>query len=231
MTVEEFSNEFDVLLNSYSSMDNNVSINLDEYEKSVFLTKAQNDIVLETYGSDITGKSFEIDEKTRRYLGNLVKNYETTQLVYGNSSISENSYFFKLPEDLWFIVYESVNLLDPKLGCKSRNNITVTPITQDEYHRVKLNPFRGANERRVLRLDTNKGMVELISKYIIEKYTMNYLAKPNPIILTDLPDDLSIEGKNKITQCELNSAIHKTILDRAVRLAILSKIKSTDNNV
>lgn len=74
-------------------------------------------------------------------------------------------------------------------------------------------------------------MVELISKYIIEKYTMNYLAKPNPIILTDLPDNLSIEGKNKITQCELNSAIHKTILDRAVRLAILSKIKSTDNNV
>ena len=36
MTVEEFSNEFDTLFN----LSNNIDINLNEYEKSVFLTKA-----------------------------------------------------------------------------------------------------------------------------------------------------------------------------------------------
>ena len=47
MTTEEFSNEFDTLLNSYSVIgkfgkgENPSTIELDEYEKSVFLTKAQ----------------------------------------------------------------------------------------------------------------------------------------------------------------------------------------------
>ena len=42
MTTEEFSNEFDVLYNNISS---NQSPGLNEYEKSVFLTKAQNEIL------------------------------------------------------------------------------------------------------------------------------------------------------------------------------------------
>ena len=42
MTNEEFSNEFDVLYNSITS---NQAPGLDEYEKSVFLTKAQDEIV------------------------------------------------------------------------------------------------------------------------------------------------------------------------------------------
>ena len=42
MTNEEFNNEFDVLYNNITS---NQAPGLDEYEKSVFLTKAQDDIV------------------------------------------------------------------------------------------------------------------------------------------------------------------------------------------
>ena len=47
MTTEEFSNEFDTLLNSYG--ENPSTIELDEYEKSVFLTKAQEEIVIDLY--------------------------------------------------------------------------------------------------------------------------------------------------------------------------------------
>ena len=43
MTNQEFSNQFDVLYNNVMS---NQAPGLDEYEKSVFLTKAQNEIVL-----------------------------------------------------------------------------------------------------------------------------------------------------------------------------------------
>ena len=43
MTNAEFSNQFDVLYNNIMS---NQAPGLDEYEKSVFLTKAQNEIVL-----------------------------------------------------------------------------------------------------------------------------------------------------------------------------------------
>ena len=47
MTTEEFSNEFEVLLNSYASKQPNTVLDLqfDEYEKSVFLTKAQEELV------------------------------------------------------------------------------------------------------------------------------------------------------------------------------------------
>ena len=42
MTLQEFSDEFDVLYNNISS---NQAPGLNEYEKSVFLPKAQNEIV------------------------------------------------------------------------------------------------------------------------------------------------------------------------------------------
>lgn len=42
MTTQEFSNEFDVLYNNIMS---NQAPGLDEYEKSIFLTKAQEELV------------------------------------------------------------------------------------------------------------------------------------------------------------------------------------------
>lgn len=60
MTTEEFSNGFDVLINSYSGLGD--SLNFDEYEKSVFLTKAQEEIVEGLYTGKILGDSFEDTE-------------------------------------------------------------------------------------------------------------------------------------------------------------------------
>ena len=63
MTTEEFSNEFDTLLNSYS---NEYSINIDEYEKSIFLSHAQEEILLELYnGKNQFEDSFEGTEDFR----------------------------------------------------------------------------------------------------------------------------------------------------------------------
>jgi hypothetical protein len=46
MTSEEFSNEFDILLNTYAA---DGVITVDEYDKSVFLTKAQESLVIDLY--------------------------------------------------------------------------------------------------------------------------------------------------------------------------------------
>jgi hypothetical protein len=40
MTTDEFSNEFDILANSYSDSIGNQLLKFDEYEKSIFLTQA-----------------------------------------------------------------------------------------------------------------------------------------------------------------------------------------------
>lgn len=234
MTTEEFSNEFDTLLNSYSNTEKfgitHSTIELDEYEKSVFLTKAQEDVVIDMYnGKNTFGDSFEKTEEIRRYLSSLIKTYTTSTKEITYKGLSKHSVFFKLPEDLWFITYEAVDLKDDGLGCKSGEDICVTPVTQDEYHRIRKNPFRSSNERRALRLDLNEEVVEIVSKYNVASYLVRYLSRPNPIILTDLPSDLSINGINKKTECELNPAIHRSILEKAVKLAIISKSINAGN--
>ena len=76
MTNEEFSNEFDVLLNSHATSNlygTAQGINqLDEYEKSVLLTEAQESIVRDLYNGKLTGEGFESTEEQRRNLDSLV---------------------------------------------------------------------------------------------------------------------------------------------------------------
>ena len=236
MTTEEFSNEFDVLLNSYSTTaqfdrrENPYTIELDEYEKSIYLTKAQEEVVLQIYnGNNSSGNSFEKTEEARRYLNDLIKTFSTTDKKEGYIGLSSKSVFFELPIDLWFITYESVNLEDATLGCMNGNNVITVPVTQDEYNSIRANPFRGANKGRALRLDLSDKIVEVISDYNISKYLVRYLSKPEPIILTDLPDNLSINEISIKTECKLNPVIHRVILEKAVQLALISKLPGQVN--
>jgi hypothetical protein len=214
MTTTEFSNEFDTLLNSYSTKEQfgKTIKALDEYEKSVFLTKAQEDIVIELYtGRGTSQTSFEETEEQRRYLQALVN---ITELVpeSSNKIFGKNSYVCIIPEDALFITCESV-LLDNK-------EVSVYPVSQDELSKIIKNPFRGPNSNRVLRLDSNNNTVELIYEgNNISKYIIRYIKKPSPIILIDL-DNLSINGKSKESKCKLDSSLHRMILDRAVTLAL-----------
>lgn len=235
MTTLEFSNEFDVLINAYANNNNAFgdsydknNLAFDEYEKSIFLTKAQEEIIIDLYnGKNPFGDSFEKTEEIRRYLSDLIKTYTTTDKKVEYTGLSKSSVFFELPDDLWFITYESVNLKDDRLGCMSGEDISVIPITQDEYHRIGKNPFRGASERKALRLDLSNKVVEIVSKYNVESYLVRYLSRPVPIILTNLADDLSINDISTKTECELNPVIHRAILERAVKLAIISKVPNT----
>ena len=220
MTNEEFSNEFDILINNI-----NVGLEFDEYEKSVYLTKAQEEVVEGLYTGKITGDSFEGTEQLRRYLADLVK----TAILPCNKApkgLSNNSVFAVLPDDLWFITYESV-ALNGDTPCINGKEIQVIPVTQDEYHRIKGNPFRRQNSRRALRLDVGNSMVELISDEDIRSYLVRYMSRPEPIILLDLPEELSINNVNEKTECKLNPGLHRTILEVAVNMAIKSRVPST----
>ena len=231
MTLEEFSNGFDQLVNSYKrfkDFDKQElldSIEFDEYEKSFFITKAQEELVVNFYnGKNPYGDSFESTEELRRYLDNLVvtKVYSASEQVSG-TGVSTSSVFYKLPEKLAFITMEQITYGDESLGCYNGSSANVYPITQDEYSRVKNNPFRGPTKYKALRLDAGEGVVELVSKYKIESYLVRYLAKPEPIILEDLPNDLTIDGVSSQTECKLNEILHNTILERAVQIGLQSK--------
>lgn len=229
MTVEEFSNEFDTLFN----LSNNIDIDLNEYEKSVFLTKAQEEILLSYYnGTNSKQEGYDASEETRRYLNalnsyiiiNPYEQIEDNKAKYGNlitDSEHYSDYIISLPDDVWFITLETIKI-NSNDKCLANKRLEVVPITQDEFHRIINNPFRGINERRALRIETDINKIELICKYREYNYYLYYVTKPSPIILTNI-GDLSINGVSIKQECKLHEALHRPILQRAVQLALISK--------
>ena len=134
MTNTEFINEFDILAQSYLieggfTVSDSSLFAFNEYEKSLFLTQVQEQYVVSIYnGKNPSGDSFEKTEEVRRYLHNLIAEYYTDKPFELNESgdykdknylqkdyhsmnrhgDSLESTLFKLPDDLWFITYESV---------------------------------------------------------------------------------------------------------------------------
>jgi len=223
MTTLEFSLEFDILYDSIASKD---APGLDDYEKSVFLTKAQLELVKEYNGAlNKYKKGFEGSDKRRADLRELIRTHTTTPTKITNG-VSTDSYQATLPDDVFLIKYESAYFYDE--SCKEEKKIDIIPIMYDEFNEKKRNPFRRPDKENGFRLDiasiNDSKMIELICDQPITKYQMRYIKYPSPIVLTDLggisSEPLSIDGETSQTECELDEQLHREILDRAVQLAM-----------
>ena len=226
MTVTEFSTEFDIL---YDNIASSSSPGLDMYEKSVYLTTAQFELVKAAYcGYNPLKRSFEGDEQKRRELSELVKDFKSAAFLTSAKSLSTKSKLVNIPTDVMYIVYESADLLD---NCGTRITVEVNPISYDDLNASMKNPFRRPNGKRVFRLDISKDAasknVELVSEVPLLCYSMRYVKYPLPIVLADFELDanlvglgLKVNNANTIKQCELDESIHREILNRAVELAI-----------
>jgi hypothetical protein len=227
MNVQEFSNSFDTLLQPYITKDNfgeQNNLAFDEYEKSIFLTKAQEQIVLELY------QELEQSEEVRKYLSNLIKTDNYAPVGEQDETLINNnfkSYKVEISNDILFMIYEQCTLSDEN-NCINNKIVSVVPTIHDDLDKVLKNPFKSPNSRKVIRLDFDN-KIELISKYSISNYKVRYLKKPNPIILVALEDNLSINnGDTKVSNGETNPILHERIVQRAVQLAVQSKVKSNN---
>lgn len=219
MTTKEFSIEFDILYNNLAS---NAAPPLNEYEKSVFLTKAQSEIVLELYsGRNQLGLSFESTEEVRRYLRNLLIEEE---LEADTSSSSEEYKDYYHSNDILFRT---------KIEAKTdKKIIPVVLVGHDEVFRLLNNPFKNGNsKRRIIGVE----YYDHIRLYVdADDYTITAygIKTPDPIILDGILDpSITIEGRHvavedskgdiKATpmESELPEVLHPAILDRAVLLA------------
>lgn len=216
MTTAEFRLEFDSL---YDNITSGSAPGLDDYDRSYFLSKAQDEKVKSLY------KIFESDERSRRVLNNLVLFHTTSTDITDSSGINTESQMFEIPATTQYIVAESV-ITDSDL------TIRVKPTTHDELSSVLDDPFRKPSvdniEKYALRLDrgdvSSTKVIELILfGDDVKTYSCRYIKKPVPIVLSDLTaiqNGISIEGITAETQCELDSSIHREIIDRAVELAL-----------
>lgn len=161
MTIVEFSNEFDVLYNNITS---NQAPGLDEYEKSVFLTQAQEDIVRCYFDpkSNKVQEGFDGSQKRQYDFSSLIK---TTELKSMEEimSIEENNPNFNIPQlfDNKSIPFLSPNNLfltinESIIDTKNNERFLVVPITYDEYFRLKAKPYGMPLKRQAWRLITNE---------------------------------------------------------------------------
>ena len=225
MDVQELSNLFDTLLQPYITKDvlgEQNTLAFDEYEKSIFLTKAQEQIVLELY------QELEQSEENRKYLSNLIKTGNYVPVGEQDETLINNtfkSYKVKIEDSVLFMIYEQCTLSDEN-NCINGRIVSVIPTIYDDLDKVLKNPFKSPNNRKVIRLDFDN-KIELISKYNISNYKIRYLKKPNPIILVKL-EDLNIDKKQEVSNGETNPILHERIVQRAVQLAVQSKVKSNN---
>lgn len=235
MNIEEFSTEFDVSLNSYALVTQMgqtnypISLEFDEYEKSLFLTKAQELYVINLYNGD-KEDAFETSEEYRRYLSELIVSAKLNTPQDYNNKYSKKSTIFQLPDDILFITLEQGIISEDNNDCLDGKSLQIIPTRQDELHRVMKNPFRRPNKNKILRLDLGGNLIELVSEYKIKEYWLRYLKKPEPIILEDLPETLKINNKNEAQECLLNPILHRPILETAINLAFNSRLKTAKIN-
>lgn len=227
MTILEFNNEFDIYYNSISS---NAAPGLDLYEKSVYLTKAQLELVKNYYNPNGNKykEGFESSSKRRTDLKELVTDYKGSSVISTDEIIDSNSQVFEIPSDVFITIQESGTLSSDD-SCIDGKTVSVKPITHDEYNIQKDNPFKQPDETVIWKLDINSidsaQVVELINPYTISQYNLRYIKKPEPIVLTDLSSDfsdesLTIDGVSASQTCKLSESLHREILDRAVELAL-----------
>lgn len=226
MTLKEINSEFDILYNNISS---GAAPNLNEYEKSLFLTKAQDELVRMYYsGKNSHYNSFESDEEVRRYLDTLIVTYKTN-LSNHQSYGSFKDYVVSKPNDMLYVVREIAQ--NASKGCLNGFIMQVIPITHEDLNNVLNDPFKRPNERKVIRYDdsiNNQVQFHLLSKDELSNYTIVYLKKPNPIILIDLKDfgedehgdaEYTINGQSDPSTPEIPEILQHKVIARAVELA------------
>ena len=252
MTTQEFSNMFDTLLNSYASQAafgdqaSRQEIVLDEYEKSVLLTSAQ-DIIVKQY-FERTNANLGFDESERRQIdfSNLITVGSIP--VSGTGSFADRSWTFDIPDvsiagggtaKVLFILNERLVL--SKSGSITKTFVVV-PINYHEYDRQMSKPFAQPLKKQAWRLlqddhssstyETSK--VEIVPTDVAYEmktnggynatYKIRFIRRPRPIVLVPLTEaGLSIDEVDTVSECELNPILHMDILNKAVELAFTTR--------
>lgn len=226
MTNSEFDNEFDVLYNSITS---NQAPGLDTYEKSVFLTKAQDDIIKAYFDPRLNKVQEGFDDSERRQID---FSRITVTLTYDHPSKFSPAIF--VPQDNSKSIIgatDALMILNERLKVNREGKtvlLTVVPINFKDFDRVMSKPFKRPIKYQAWRV-FNYSSAILKSDLVvgpgdeITEYSVRYVKRPKPIILGDL-DGLTINGltyndvKGK-DACELDPILHKEVLQRAVELA------------
>lgn len=233
MTPEEFDNMFDVLYNNITS---NQAPGLNAYEKSIFLTKAQDEILKNYFNPKSKGNNLQegFDGNAKRQVDfSMLTTVASTRSSRFSAPLFDtrsNTKSVSLPSDMMMVINEVVEV--------DRNDervlLQVIPIKFDEYSRLMSKPYKRPLKYQAWRLinsnTANRADIVIGPSDSMAKYTIRYIRRPKPIIVSDL-DGLTIEGLSDTQGCELDPILHEEILQRAVELAKVAWTATGQDNV
>ena len=219
MTIIEFSNQFDILYNNITS---NQAPGLNEYEKSVFLTKAQDEIVKNYFEASSLGNTVKkgFDDTILRQMdfSSLMTTREYQDGIIGESTLDPRAIVYDIPENdnVYIVINESLHLMDDNGVVKGVRQ--VVPLSYLEYSRLMLKPFKQPIKNQAWRLITrgkrgelNKTDANSTIKTRVEIITTNAdLNHYTGNMVIDLPEkniDTSVEDLIKDINISINEPI------------------------
>lgn len=179
MTTQELSNQFDILYNNAS----NSAPGLDEYEKSVILTKAEKDLVRDYFNSRTvkTGEGFDDSQKRQYDFSTLLRTVKlelkSLLLIDFNgyqkdfNIFDDRSLIYVAPPDFFLSINESI--ID-----NNNRRYSVLPISYSEYNRLMLKPYGYPLKRQAWRIisDSSSTLGEYSCTYAkLQSGTSNFL--------------------------------------------------------
>lgn len=236
MTNADFSNNIDIYLSKVSL---GAVINLNEYDKSMFLTNAQNNVI-KTYFAKLptsVAPNFQMPSVTQIEYGNLITLHSvdlSTATI--SDGYADNGYVFSFSDDDFVVGGRKavpLHILNERIVTDTGKSYTIVPIAHSEYDRILSKPYSEPLKKQAWRLfESDSKTLQRTAEIILrsdagnpDKYIIRYIRKPQPIILTDLEDsgdNLDIDGVTVETECELSPLLHNDILQEALRLIFSS---------
>ncbi len=163
--------EFDIEYDMITSLD---AAGYNNQEKSIFLSKAQENIIKQRYHprGNKYGDGFEQTEKRRKDLSELTQNVLLLAAITGTGTTGAreaydetknlpNGKFWKMPADFMWSISESADILlgstNSQYTCTGSpyllTNVKVKPKTHDEYNADVDNPYAKPYYKLVWRMD------------------------------------------------------------------------------
>lgn len=153
MTLEEFSTEFDVLYNSITS---NAAPGFNDYEKSVLLTLAQEELIKSYFvaNNNTTGVGLDGSQKRHYDFSTLIKIKTLDNIIYSILTTGVSVPVFKDANNIFLVPNDVFLVLNEYLTVKN-NSYIVFPISYDSYNLLMSKPFPYPNKRQAWRLDSS----------------------------------------------------------------------------
>jgi len=147
MTNEEFSNAFDTLLNAYKhksefgDQSSLADVTIDEYEKSIFLTQAQDNIVKSYFQRSLNSNGDGFDDSTRRQMDfSTLITIKTINLASATKTggFSAQGYTVSFKDSdftIGGVVASPLFIINEKVTT-ANGSYVIVPINYKEYDRI-----------------------------------------------------------------------------------------------